>query len=202
LNGPYKTDGDFRDGMPFLGGAAWIDLLNSTLSPDGGVTIVDFLQDNASFARWIAHAGLAPAGNVSAERRSAVEMRATLRPAFDLLASGEPLSDALIGEVNACLAKAPVVYELLRESKASPYRLRERPAHGLPGVAASLARDFASFLTSYEPERLKHCDNPACTMVFFDRGKNNRRRWCSSDVCGNRDKVANYRARKAARDNG
>jgi predicted RNA-binding Zn ribbon-like protein len=36
-------------------------------------------------------------------------------------------------------------------------------------------------------------------MVFYDRGKNSRRRWCSSAVCGNRDKVANYRARKASR---
>ncbi|WP_368860397.1 CGNR zinc finger domain-containing protein, partial [Klebsiella pneumoniae] len=28
-------------------------------------------------------------------------------------------------------------------------------------------------------------------------GKNNRRRWCTMALCGNRDKVAQYRGRKA-----
>jgi predicted RNA-binding Zn ribbon-like protein len=66
-----------------------------------------------------------------------------------------------------------------------------------PVVAARVADDFADFLAAFEPGRLRHCDNPACTMVFYDRGKNNRRRWCSMAVCGNRHKVACYRARKA-----
>jgi len=32
--------------------------------------------------------------------------------------------------------------------------------------------------------------------VFYDGGKNNTRRWCSMNLCGNRDKVARYRARR------
>ena len=65
-----------------------------------------------------------------------------------------------------------------------------------PPVATAVAWDFAHFLKTFDRERMRHCDNPACTMHFYDIGKNNRRRWCSMSACGNRDKIAQYRARK------
>lgn len=56
-------DPDFREGMPFLGGALWLDLLNSAFELDG--VAHDFLADDESFARWVAAAGLALAGGAT-----------------------------------------------------------------------------------------------------------------------------------------
>jgi predicted RNA-binding Zn ribbon-like protein len=187
---------DFRDGMPFLGGAAWIDLLNSTLSPDGGATKLDFLAEPTAFARWIANAEFAEPLDLAAEAVKASKLREALRPAFDRLASGLPLLPETLDIVNAALSAAPFVRVLA--PRGMGYDLEEAPRGPSNSVVATIALDFARFVTQFDPERLKHCDNPACTMVFHDRGKNNRRRWCSSAVCGNRDKVANYRARKKA----
>lgn len=109
------------------------------------------------------------------------------------------LPEALIGRLNALLAEAPLIWQIEFDRAEARYHVRKAPGDPPRGVAAQIAGELAAFLTGYEAERLKHCSNPACTMVFYDRGRNNRRRWCSSAVCGNRDKVANYRARKAGR---
>lgn len=193
-----KHDSGFRDGMPFLGGSIWIDLLNSTLSPDG-VTRLDFLASDLAFARWLTHAGVALDGDLGSERRAARELREALRPAFDQLAVGKPVPKLLVARINALLAEAPFVRQLDRKVAEARYLAREVPAGKPHRAAAQIAADFARFLSDHEPDRLKHCANPACTMVFYDRSKNSRRRWCLSAVCGNRDKVANYRARKTAR---
>lgn len=193
-----KNESDFRDGMPFLGGARWIDLLNSTLSPDGGVTVVDFLKDDRAFALWLANAGFATNNELASERRASAALRDELRSAFDQLAAGTAVPKRLLERVNALLSEAPFVRQVECRSKGDMYSLEEHAFGKSHGVTAQIAGDFAAFLTDHEPERLKHCASPACTMVFYDRGKNNRRRWCSSGLCGNRDKVANYRARKAS----
>jgi predicted RNA-binding Zn ribbon-like protein len=180
--------------MPFLGGAAWIDLLNSTLSPDGGTTRVDFLAEPTTFQRWLANAEIEPPGDRTEEAAAASKLRDALRPAFDQLAAGESLSPRTLDVVNAGLSEARFVRRLRPSGEG--YALDEAPIGAPPGVVATIAADFARFVAEYEPERMKHCANPTCTMVFYDRGKNSRRRWCSSAVCGNRDKVANYRARQ------
>ncbi len=189
-----KRSADFRDGMPFLGGAVWIDFLNSTLSPDGGATRLDFLAEPTAFERWLANAQIEQPRDGAREAAAASKLRSALRRAFDQLGAGKPLSPEMLDVVNAGLAEAHFVRRLtLREEG---YALEEMSIGASSSVVAAIAVDFARFVTDYEARRLKHCANPACTMVFYDRGKNNHRRWCSSAVCGNRDKVANYRARR------
>jgi predicted RNA-binding Zn ribbon-like protein len=180
--------------MPFLGGAVWIDLLNSTLSPDGGATRLDFLSEPTTFERWLAHAEIERPHDDTGEADGASKLRDALRPAFDRLAGGQPLSPETLDLMNATLSGAHFVRRLTLRGEG--YALDEAPIGAPPNVAATIAADFARFVTNYEARRLKHCANPTCTMVFYDRGKNNHRRWCSPAVCGNRDKVANYRARK------
>lgn len=187
---------DFPDGMPFLGGATWIDLVNSVLAPSGEV--IDCLADDKSFRTWLGHAGLAISGSAGKERAALIHLRETLRPAFEDLAAEQPISSMVLSEINALLERARNVRQIRRDEKGD-YQLSETSNIEAPRAVVAIAEDFARFLVKYEVERLKHCHNPQCTMVFYDRGKNNHRRWCSSAVCGNRDKVARYRARNAPR---
>ena len=42
--------------------------------------------------------------------------------------------------------------------------------------------------------RVRTC--AGCSLLFIDRSRPGRRRWCSMDRCGNRDKTARYREKK------
>lgn len=44
--------------------------------------------------------------------------------------------------------------------------------------------------------RLKTCASDECHWIFFDRSKPANRHWCSSSICGNRQKTRAYRERQ------
>jgi predicted RNA-binding Zn ribbon-like protein len=46
--------------------------------------------------------------------------------------------------------------------------------------------------------RLKTCASEECRWIFFDRSKPANRHWCSSRLCGNRQKTRRYRRRHRA----
>ena len=63
---------------------------------------------------------------------------------------------------------------------------------GLSAIVAELY-DGASHGTL---ARLKMCAANECQRVFFDRSKPGSRRWCQTELCGNREKTRNYRERQ------
>jgi predicted RNA-binding Zn ribbon-like protein len=186
-------DGEFRDGLPFFGGSLWLDLLNTT-PVDGGIR-QDLIATGEGYARWLAAARV----SVDAAPIEIGELQAfrdILRGTVDLLRSRAPLPADVIAAVNARLRGTVVRFALVPDGPG--LRLEETLDAGANGAAGIVAEDFARFVSDHEPERLKRCSNPACTMVFYDRGKNNARRWCTMSLCGNRDKVARYRSRHGA----
>ncbi|MCT9144281.1 CGNR zinc finger domain-containing protein, partial [Streptomyces violarus] len=44
---------------------------------------------------------------------------------------------------------------------------------------------------------LRQCEGDNCPIVYLDTSRGRRRRWCSSEVCGNRERVARHRRRAA-----
>ncbi|HEY6422478.1 MAG TPA: CGNR zinc finger domain-containing protein [Pseudonocardiaceae bacterium] len=51
-------------------------------------------------------------------------------------------------------------------------------------------------------QRLKMCLAPDCRWVFFDKSKPRTARWCETEICGNRIKKTNQRARRRERSDG
>ncbi|GAU84771.1 CGNR zinc finger domain-containing protein [Bosea sp. BIWAKO-01] len=185
------THDDFRDGFPFMGGRPWLDLLNTTPMTETGPR--DLLGEPQSMAAWLVAAGLGEAD--APESFFEINgLRQTLRSAFDLLRQGKPLPEASISAINRLLVPATERYKLQRGDQG--YALMAVSDRGV-GAASRIALDFARFVCDHEPARLKHCANHDCVMVFYDRGRNNTRRWCTMSTCGNRDKVARFRARKS-----
>lgn len=187
---------DFRDGMPFLGGSLWIDLLNTT--PVIGGQALDLIGDPASLRRWASLAGLKADGDADEGEVARTQgLRDLLRAGFEALANRRAPEGALIERLNDLLADVSIRLNV-EHSEAAPAGIVLHSYETVAGdpLAVAAALDFARFAAKADPERLRHCANPSCTMVFHDHGKNNRRRWCSMAVCGNRDKVASYRARK------
>jgi predicted RNA-binding Zn ribbon-like protein len=60
---------------------------------------------------------------------------------------------------------------------------------------APVAEAIAELLANGNFDLVRHCEGNACVMWFYDRTKGHRRRWCTSTGCGNRAKVAAFRAR-------
>ena len=63
-------------------------------------------------------------------------------------------------------------------------------------VIADLKRRGGVFAGSWQ--RMKICPADDCRVAFYDRSKNGSRRWCSMQVCGNRQKTRTYRGRGQA----
>lgn len=185
---------EFRDGFPFLGGRLWIDLLNTVVAEGDGSR--DLIEQAERLAAWLVAAGLAPEPvkqDGEAEHRLRT-LREALRPAIDLIRQGQPLPESLLARINDLLNE--VASRTRLTVLGGQARLISWLDPGAAGPAGLVAADFARFVCEAEPERLKPCANPACSLVFYDSGKNNARRWCAMSLCGNRDKVARYRARR------
>lgn len=70
-----------------------------------------------------------------------------------------------------------------------------------PGVAtgaqllSTVARDAVDLLTGPYAERIRMCAGERCYLLYVDTSRPGRRRWCSMEHCGNRNKVRAHRAR-------
>lgn len=63
---------------------------------------------------------------------------------------------------------------------------------------AVIARDALELLTDpVARASLRQCEGDTCPIVYLDTSRGRRRRWCSSEVCGNRERVARHRRRAA-----
>lgn len=186
--------GDFRDGMPFLGSRLWIDFVNSDSAALG-----DLIATDAGWARWLEAAGLpAPTGVEAARaavRAEAAALRDGLRALFEAMRTGTAPDARDINRLNAYLARA-AAHPRLRVDAGGALAVETAPLRA-PDPLVAIAADFAAFAEHYEPARLRHCDNPACSLVFYDTARNGTRRWCSMAACGNRHKVRSHRQRAA-----
>ncbi|CCB72052.1 conserved protein of unknown function (plasmid) [Streptantibioticus cattleyicolor NRRL 8057 = DSM 46488] len=155
------------------------------------------LRTPADLARWYREAGLldepvavTPAG--LAEARTVRE--AVHRIAWSVI-DGRRAAPSDEAVLNAA-AEAPPLVPVLR----SGARTLRPPARGGQRAALStVARDAIELFAGAEAGRIRACASPECALLFVDTSRPGRRRWCSSDACGGRDRAAAYRRRRAAR---
>lgn len=117
---------------------------------------------------------------------------------------------ALRGALRAFLERPPderddpaVTRRLTAASKDFPLALAAGgdgavTLEAVPGTSA-LGRVLAETYRLAETNRLsrlKACASEECRWIFFDRSKPANRHWCSSSLCGNRQKTRNYRHRQ------
>ena len=76
-------------------------------------------------------------------------------------------------------------------------RADEGVAVGEPGQPGQV---FGDVDAGGEAGRLRCCEAPGCQAVFTDLSRNRSRRYCDTGNCGNRQHVAAYRDRLAARE--
>jgi predicted RNA-binding Zn ribbon-like protein len=187
----------------FLGGHPALDFLNSAYAPNGD--LIETLPDGPSFVRWLAAAGLldqADAAQVMARQdaaaldRVAAVARALREQMLSWVADWRN-GTAIDPEpfLNELLAQGFFVWRVNDVSAVVPQPLLDKP----DVLLAIVARQIALFFADEDAALTRPCAGPGCTLVFIDRSKAHRRRFCSAAVCGNRAKVAAFRDRQLTR---
>jgi predicted RNA-binding Zn ribbon-like protein len=186
-----------RDGFKFRSGRLSLDFL-ATLAERSKPQPREALVSPLDLDRWLRAAG--------------VQVRAAKASLADLLAARE-LREALYRLAQACLRQQLFALEDRKlvnrwaATRLPPRQLGLRPGFSVPepeGVdltqaLAELARDAVALFSGATARRIRNCERAGCSILFFDSSRSGRRRWCSMAACGNREKVAAHRERRAAR---
>jgi predicted RNA-binding Zn ribbon-like protein len=161
----------------------------------GGVphTIGDELATVEELTEWMRGRGLLAKGArlSRSDHRKALELREALRQLLQLAPPDRRRSDAAT-HLNAAAANFPLVVCV---SERGELELHPQPRGALSGLGRILA-DLQLAAESGNLDRLKMCASEECRWVFYDRSKPATRRWCSSTLCGNRQKTRSYRNRQ------
>ncbi|GAA3503981.1 CGNR zinc finger domain-containing protein [Streptomyces prasinosporus] len=182
--------------LRFDTGRVCLDLL-ATTHPVERLDSVEVLR------AWIIGSGLVPAGTPLAHADPSWpaafrELRGRIgRLVRGRTASGVPSYDLALARVNDLARAAPPAPRAVPGDDG----LLTRRLDGPPGRAALLAvvaRDAVDLLTDPVARAgLRQCEGDNCPIVYLDTSRGRRRRWCSSEVCGNRERVARHRRRAA-----
>lgn len=184
-----------------------LDFLNTIANLNGHR--VDWLESREDLLAWMV--ALKAMDNATVARFSEPTHRENLKTALSEIVVfrewfRELLSEAKAqGEIrltperrqrlNSALSKAPRILRVDEGDNGSVLtseRIFEEPGD-LIGVIAGWV---AELLCEGDLSLVRRCESHDCVLWFYDRSKNHRRRWCSPDMCGNREKVAAHRARK------
>ena len=198
------------EGLVGLADHPALDFLNSSATP--GREPIELIAGGRAYLRWLELAGMIAAVEREQARAqfaaaeldrvagAAVALREWLRPCIAGWAEGnEAVSDDILARLNALLAAECRFAAVSREQTG---RLRLSDRRRWPSADALLAPPAAAaadLFASGERGLVRQCENPSCTLWFYDRTKSHQRRWCSMAVCGNRAKARAHRARQAER---
>jgi predicted RNA-binding Zn ribbon-like protein len=158
---------------------------------------VERLPEPADLGRWLTQAGLVePEARLpsQADYRQALALREAIARVGIALAEDRAPAAADIEVINAAASDTADGVPYL-----DPQELTERwrTEHPVRLALARVAVD-AVHVFSHQREQLTRCSLPDCGALLLSRARNEPRRWCSMDTCGNRAKVAAFRARRSS----
>jgi predicted RNA-binding Zn ribbon-like protein len=149
---------------------------------------------------WLAGAGVLAAADADRVEVRAQwlapfrALRGTLSVLVDAAMTGAAADPAEVARLNAAARAAPVPVPQAVRRPDGTLGLAAASAPTREGLLAEVARDGVALLTDGPARaRLRRCEAVDCVTVYLDMSRGRRRRWCSSEVCGNRERVARYR---------
>lgn len=180
----------------FLADHPALDFINTEAIVEGQTH--DFWQTDQDVEAWLKQAGLAADGPMPQHKPGALlqaarRLRQIIRDNVQQHKAGEGVD---IQALNALLVEATSHLQLTGEPGALQIR-RVYAGQRVMQQLGQVAEQAAMLLAQEDFSRVRACEHPACTLWFYDRTKAHRRRWCSMALCGNRAKVARFRAVKS-----
>ncbi len=186
-----------------------LDFLNTLAAPRG--VPIEWVASGQDWLAWLVGSRLLtgeearrlvsiwPASELDAVAREAVQFREWLRGLVARVADEgrASLNAADVLRINELLSRESSHAELASGEAPAEWRVARCHRWTRPDqLLALIAAQVADLLAKGDWGLVRQCENPRCTIWFYDRTKGHRRRWCSQSVCGNRAKVAAFRARQ------
>ncbi len=155
----------------------------------------DELATPAQLEVWMRKRGLVKRDEpvTSDDHQRALGLRSALRSYLQFPPDSRAASQKSSECVNRMSKLYPLVIKIDRRGT-----LKLQSVHDGDGLGRVLAELF-SLAENGRLDRLKMCGSVECRWIFFDRSKPGNRRWCSSFLCGNRQKTRDYRKRARAK---
>lgn len=199
-----NTGSEWKSGFLFVGNQLALDFLNTRPVQDG--KSLELLPDFAALLRWFDAAGLLSTteaarlesrwgGKEEADHavESARKLREALREQVLTWESGGKVQQRTIEALNVLMEKYPLPSRLSRGHAG--VRLHHHFSPKEPNqLLGPLAESAAELFSKADRKRVRKCAR--CILHFLDTSKKGTRRWCSMNLCGNREKVAAYAARQ------
>jgi predicted RNA-binding Zn ribbon-like protein len=158
---------------------------------------VERLSSIESLLDWLSGVGVkvspAPTNDDVARIR---RLREHLDELFRSTLAGRRPAAAVLEQVNAAVASC---VPRLSTTRAGLALARPASAETLDPVIALAAADAIRIVVGSDRLNLRVCEADDCRMLYLSHGRR-ARRWCSSERCGNRSRVAAHRARAAGMD--
>jgi predicted RNA-binding Zn ribbon-like protein len=197
--------------LALVGRELALDLTNTT-SGRGGPHRIEHLRTADDIAVWACHAKIITEENSKDLRRKlrhskplAQELRQStlaLRDAvYEIgiaLAAGGRARSADVDRLTRIHAHCVRFAHLKRHEGAYvwTWNFAVQPVQAILGPITFSA---IGLLCQTDLSRVKQCPGADCGWLFLDRTKNNGRRWCEMEVCGNRAKQRRLRQRRGRR---
>lgn len=152
------------------------------------------LHEPADLDRWLGAIGLPATRPASAkDLDQARELREVINRLVRAPMAGKKGHAEDIAHLNRWAARSPLAPQL----NGSLELLWSGP-DPVGGALGLIAREAVELLGRPERELIRECAAaPECSLLYLDRSRGQRRRWCEMERCGSRAKMASYRHRKA-----
>ena len=206
-----QPSGHSHDAEPWaaVGDHLALDFLNTTAMPRD--VPFEWIGNGRDLLEWTGSAGALsaadskriaaswPAKELDMVAVQAIELREWFRAV--LVRAKDKGTAALatkdLKRLNAMLAQSASYRQIEPDASSGGLRMvAVRPLRQAHEVLEPIAAAMADLICTGDLDLVHRCENPSCTLWFYDRTKGHRRRWCSQAVCGNRAKVAAFRRRQ------
>lgn len=202
-------DATGRPSAFFVGDHPALDFLNTVAAPSG--TPIEWIGTGRDLVGWLLQAGAIgeadqanilgkwPETKLDKIAEEAVALREWFRGVLAQAKAGGLASIARkdVDHLNAMLARGSTFEQVEAHTGDGHWHVvSNRPWREPVELLSVVASTIAELLAAGDFDLIRKCENPPCTLWFYDRTKGHRRRWCSQAVCGNRSKVAAFRERQ------
>jgi predicted RNA-binding Zn ribbon-like protein len=194
-----------RAATQFFGGRVCLDFAN-TLDWRTSDEPQELMPDYEALIAWSSRRGTLPAEAVANLRSHAatdpVRAEGVMAVAFSLRAELWKIGDALraqreadLGSVNRLLAGVPPQPRLVRHGTIYVHALT---GGDLREPLWPVLWSLTAVLSSSDAIRLGCCQATGCGWFYVDESPNRTRLWCSSEVCGNRERARRAYAKRSS----
>ena len=192
-----------RAATQFFGGRVCLDFANS-LDWRTSDAPQELIPDYAALLTWSRNRGTLSAATAAAlgARRDELAAAILVEEAHALRTEIWQIAEALmqgasvpLAPLNRRLAAVPAQPRLIAHGT---HYLHDLPGAGLEEVLWPVLWSLTALLASEDAGRLGCCQADGCGWFFVDESPNRTRIWCSSEVCGNRERARRAYAKRRA----